>query len=145
MLRLENQFSPRLIMGLFSSRLAALWLSSNVLLTPRLAAEPLSSNSHACGIISALASRLRRSSRRAGHASARKSSREVHAVHEDILEIGMRGQGDVLDASRDALGAMALGLGEEGHLGSQGRGIADITDLRLGQGGDEPDAERAPD
>src|SRR6266852_2564931 len=73
--------------------------------------------------------------------SPRKSSREVHAVHEDILEIGMGGQGDVLDASRDALGAMALGLGEERHLGSQGRRIADIEDLRFGQGRDEPDAE----
>src|SRR2546427_4610328 len=37
-------------------------------------------------------------------------SREVHGVHEDPLEVRVRGEGDVLDGRRHALGALPLGL-----------------------------------
>ena len=70
---------------------------------------------------------------------------EVHAVDEDVLEVGMRGERDVLDAPRQSLRPRALGLGHEGELGAQRGRIAHVADARLGQRGDEADAERAPD
>ena len=51
----------------------------------------------------------------------------------------------MLDAAGDALGALALGLGDQAELGAQGRRVADVADLLERERGDEPDPERAPD
>src|SRR5215471_3605005 len=70
---------------------------------------------------------------------------EVHAVDEDVLKVGMGGEGDMLDAPRDQLRAVALRFGEEGELGPQEGGVAHVAHARLRQRRNEADPDGARD